>query len=96
MGRMYCYANPNRDLTRPHSLTIFSHMKKETSKNIEDLEAKVEELLQLSQRLAQENAALKAQLQELKQDRSGLVEQKEQVRAQVESMIARLQAMESA
>ena len=71
-------------------------MKKETSANIEDLERKVEELLQLSTRLSQENAALKAQLQELREERSGLVSQKEQVRAQVENMISRLKAMETA
>jgi cell division protein ZapB len=71
-------------------------MKKEASKNIDELESRVEELLALSTRLSRENADLKAQLQELREDRSGLIEQKEQVRAQVESMIARLKAMESA
>lgn len=69
-------------------------MKKDTSENIQQLEAKVDELLQLSKRLSKENAELKAQLQKLQEDRSGLVEQKEQVRTQVESMIARLRAME--
>ncbi len=71
-------------------------MKKEASKNIDELESRVEELLDLSARLSRENSDLKAQLRELKEDRSGLIEQKEQVRAQVESMITRLKAMESA
>ncbi|MCW9014711.1 MAG: TIGR02449 family protein [Gammaproteobacteria bacterium] len=71
-------------------------MKKETPQNIEDLERKVDELLELSRRLSAENASLKNQLQELKTDRSGLMEQKEQARTQVESMIARLKAMETA
>ena len=71
-------------------------MNKETSQNIEDLERKVDELLELSRRLSEENSILKEQLHELKSDRSGLIEQKEQVRTQVESMIARLKAMETA
>ena len=71
-------------------------MNNQSSTNIEALERKVEELLALSQRLSVENAQLKQQLQALKADKSGLVEQKEQVRAQVESMISRLKAIESA
>lgn len=66
------------------------------TQNIEALERKVEELLELANRLSVENSDLKAQLQELKTDRSSLVEQKEQVRAQVENMISRLKAMETA
>jgi len=71
-------------------------MSNKTPNNIEALESKVEELLEIASRLSVENAALKQQLQGLKSDRSGLVEQKEQVRTQVEGMIARLKAMESA
>jgi len=71
-------------------------MSDKTSNNIEALESKVEELLELANRLSIENTALKQQLQGLKVDRSGLVEQKEQVRTQVEGMISRLKAMESA
>ncbi|MDH5483741.1 MAG: TIGR02449 family protein [Gammaproteobacteria bacterium] len=71
-------------------------MNNQATTNIESLESKVEELLALSQRLSEENAQLKAQLFALKTDKSGLVEQKEQVRSQVEGMISRLKAMESA
>jgi len=71
-------------------------MSNKTPNNIEALESKVEELLELASRLSVENSALKQQLQGLKSDRSGLVEQKELVRTQVEGMIARLKAMESA
>jgi len=71
-------------------------MNDKTTNNIEALEGKVEELIQLSNRLSIENATLKQQLHELKVDRSGLVEQKEQVRNQVEGMISRLKAMETA
>ena len=71
-------------------------MNDKTSNNIEALESKVEELLELASRLSVENTTLKQQLQDLKVNRSGLVEQKEQVRTQVEGMISRLKAMESA
>ena len=71
-------------------------MNKESQQNITELEAKVEHLLALSRQLSEENAALKQELQSIKADRSGLVEQKEQVRAQVEKMIGRLKSLESA
>ena len=70
-------------------------MSDKTSNNIEALESKVEELLELANGLSIENSTLKQQLQDLKVDRSGLVEQKEQVRTQVEGMISRLKAMET-
>ena len=71
-------------------------MNNKTPNNIEALESKVEELLELASRLSVENSTLKQQLQGLRTDRSGLVEQKELVRTQVEGMITRLKAMESA
>ena len=71
-------------------------MNTSTQQNIDALERKTEELLRLVQRLSTENATLKAQLHSMKQDKSGLIEQKEQVRSQVEQMIARLKAMETA
>lgn len=66
-----------------------------TQLNIDALERKTEELLRLVQRLSTENATLKAQLHSLKVDKTGLVEQKDKVRAQVEQLIARLKAMET-
>ncbi|MCW8854736.1 MAG: TIGR02449 family protein [Gammaproteobacteria bacterium] len=71
-------------------------MTKETQQNIDDLEHKVEELLALTRALSEENKQLKSQLHSLKTDRSTLVEQKEKVRTQVESMISRLKSMETA
>ena len=71
-------------------------MTKQIQPNIDDLERKVEELLALSRTLSEENKQLKNQLHSLKTDRSGLVEQKEQIRSQVESMISRLKSMETA
>lgn len=63
--------------------------------NIDALERKTEELLRLVQRLSTENATLKAQLHGLKVDRTSLLEQKDQVRTQVEQIITRLKAMET-
>lgn len=70
-------------------------MNTSTQQNIDALERKTEELLRLVQRLSTENATLKAQLHSLKMDKTGLLEQKDQVRTQVEQMIARLKAMET-
>jgi len=64
--------------------------------NIEALEAKVEQLLALTKQLSDENTELKQQLQDARSERSHLVEQKEQVRTQVESMINRLKTIEAA
>lgn len=83
-------------MTLPGSVTIFNLMKKESQQNITELEAKVEQLVELSRRLTDENAALKQELQAIKADRSGLIEQKEKVRTQVEKMIGRLKSMETA
>ncbi len=71
-------------------------MSTENQSNIEALESKVEELLALTRKLSEENTELKQQLQDIRNDRSHLVEQKEQVRSQVEGMIARLKTMETA
>ena len=71
-------------------------MSTENQSNIEALESKVEELLALTKKLSEENTELKQQLQDIRNDRSHLVEQKEQVRSQVEGMIARLKTMETA
>ena len=65
-------------------------------KRITKLEEQVAELLELCQRLGKDNSELRAQIQQLASERSNLVEQKEKVRVQVESMITRLRSMENA
>jgi len=67
-----------------------------TITRITKLEEQVEELLKLCQRLGDENKELRAQLQHLASERSNLIEQKEKIRVQVESMITRLRSMEKA
>jgi|GEM_PF-630479 len=84
------------DLTCDSGKTIFNIMSTETQSNIEALERKVEELLALTRKLSEENAELKQQLQDTRSERAHLVEQREQVRSQVESMISRLKSAETA
>lgn len=67
-----------------------------TITRIDNLEEQVDELLELCRRLSNENKELRAQLHQLVTERSGLIEQKEKVRVQVESMITRLRSMERA
>lgn len=66
----------------------------DTITRINKLEEQVGELLDLCQRLGDDNKELRAQLQSLSSERSTLIEQKEKVRVQVESMITRLRSME--
>ena len=71
-------------------------MNTENQNNIDALESKVEELLALTKKLSTENTDLKQQLQDIRGDRAHLVEQREQVRNQVEGMITRLKTIETA
>ncbi len=63
---------------------------------ISKLEEQVGELIELCQRLDKDNKDLRVQLQRLTSERSTLMEQKEKIRLQVESMITRLRSMEKA
>ena len=68
----------------------------DTITRITKLEEQVGELLELCQRLDKDNKDLRNQLQRLTSERSTLMEQKEKIRLQVESMITRLRSMEKA
>lgn len=68
----------------------------ETTSKIDRLEKQINELLDLCKRLGRENGDLRSQLQNLSGERAHLLEQKEQVRSQVEAMITRLRSMETA
>ena len=68
----------------------------DTIKRINKLEDQVNELLELCQKLGNDNTDLRAQLKQLTSERSNLMETKEKVRVQVESMITRLRSMEKA
>ena len=82
-------------MTETHSRPSISTMTN-TITRIDKLEEQVSELLDLCKRLGDDNAELRSQLQQLTTERSNLVEQKEKVRVQVESMITRLRSMEKA
>ena len=58
------------------------------------LEKRVDELVQSLSQLSQENAALRDQQGNLIAERAALIEKSELARSRVESMIARLKAME--
>jgi uncharacterized protein (TIGR02449 family) len=82
-------------LTKSHSRPTISTMT-DTITRINKLEEQVGELLELCQRLGDDNKELRSQLQNLNSERSTLIEQKEKIRVQVESMITRLRSMENA
>ncbi len=82
-------------MTESHSHPTISSMT-DTITRIDKLEQQVNELLDICQRLGDDNQDLRSQLQALNYERSGLIEQKEKVRVQVESMITRLRSMEKA
>ncbi len=82
-------------MTKSHSRPTISSMT-DTITRISKLEEQVGELLELCQRLGDDNKDLRSQLQNLCSERSNLMEQKEKVRIQVESMITRLRSMEKA
>jgi cell division protein ZapB len=58
------------------------------------LEARVDELVKSLRELSEENAALRDQQSNLVAERAALIEKSELARSRVESMIARLKAME--
>jgi len=62
--------------------------------DLEALEEKVDELIALSEVLAEENQVLKAKQQSWTTERAKLVERNELAKTRVESMIARLKALD--
>ncbi len=62
--------------------------------DLEALEEKVDELIALSEVLAEENQVLKAKQQSWTTERAKLVEKNELAKTRVESMITRLRALD--
>ncbi len=62
--------------------------------NLTTLETRVDELVSAISDLSDENRALRDQQSNLMAERSALIEKSELARSRVESMIARLKAME--
>ena len=70
--------------------------KKITEEHIAELEAKLSELIDLTDHLKVENASLKAQQSNLVAEKSRLIEKNETARTKVEAIITRLKSLESA
>lgn len=60
------------------------------------LERRLEELVQLCDKLREENASLRHRQEALIAERAALLQKNEQVRGRVEAMIGRLKSMEQA
>jgi cell division protein ZapB len=58
------------------------------------LEYRIAELIQVCEKLREENRSLRSQQQSLVSERAALIEKNDQVRLRVEAMIGRLRAME--
>lgn len=63
--------------------------------DLKTLEQRVDELIEAVTRLQSENRSLRAQQADLMSERARLIEKTELARSRVESMIARLKAMEN-
>jgi len=61
---------------------------------LKKLEAQVEELIHVVDRLSEENRALRASQRSLQLERASLIEKNERVRNRVEAMIMHLNTME--
>lgn len=61
---------------------------------MEQLEAKIDELIELCSILGRENRALRAQQQNWSAERAKLIEKNELAKSRVESMITRLKTLE--
>ncbi len=62
---------------------------------LRQVEAKLDELIDLCTRLEQENSSLKAQASNWQEERKRLVEKNELARTRVEAMIAHLKQLEA-
>lgn len=66
-----------------------------TEQELKVLEHRIDELVQLTSRLRDENRALRAKQSQLMLERAKLAEKNDLARTRVESMISRLKSMES-
>lgn len=71
-----------------------THGKTPVELELQQLGARVDELITLLAQLKEENRALRQRQDTLMNERASLLQKNEQVRARVEAMIGRLKAME--
>ena len=62
---------------------------------LDQLEEKVDGLLDIINRLTQENQSLRSQQETLATERAGLLERHDQVRNRVEAIVSRLKSLET-
>jgi len=67
----------------------------ELNQGLSDIEAKLQEVINLCERLRLENASLQDQQTSLVEERARLIEKNEQARTKVEQMISRLKSLEA-
>ena len=60
-----------------------------------EISGRLDRLLELCQRLAEENRSLRVSQEQLSTERSNLLAKNEQARSRVEAMISRLRALEN-
>ena len=66
-----------------------------TLTELKEVAGRVDRLLELCQRLAEENRSLRQSQEQLSAERSNLLAKNEQARSRVEAMIVRLRSLES-
>lgn len=64
------------------------------SEELRNLEGRIDQLIEVCQRLKQENRSLRVQNQDLNSQHSRLMEKTRLARARIEAMIGRLKALE--
>jgi cell division protein ZapB len=63
--------------------------------DLQDISARLDHLVELCRRLAEENRSLRVSQEQLSTERSNLLAKNEQARSRVEAMIARLRSLET-
>jgi cell division protein ZapB len=66
-----------------------------TLMELQEVSGRVDRLLEMCQRLAEENRSLRQSQEQLSAERSNLLAKNEQARSRVEAMIARLRSLEN-
>jgi len=65
-----------------------------TLADLKEISARIDRLVELCQRLSEENRSLRQSQEQLANERSALLAKNEQARTRVEAMIARLKSLE--
>lgn len=77
------------------NLASASRLPEPTATEMQQLALRVEQLIGLARKLDEENRLLKNEAAQLSAERSQLFERNQQARSRIESMIARLKALET-